>query len=473
MEGASFVRRLSKSSVAVIVAVAVIGSLSGPSTSSFAKDAPAPDVFDPGPAARGSHDVPEPQGSFSEGRGRDHEVVDMRTSNSNTYVTSDGAYETEVFPGKVNYKDSTGSYQPIDNTLEDDQGNGFKNTANDYTVHLPADLHAPTRITQDGYWLSYTIAGASGRGTVDGRTATYTGGLNGVDVVVIAENEQLKEDLVLESSGAEHEFHYQIHIAPGLSLRRQTDGSLDVLDPNGSVRFTIPAPSAHDSAEEEAVAPGLEWSIHEGSGGTLELSVALDQAWLSDPLRVFPVILDPTISQPLTDQRDCTIVDSGWANSSQCAATTLDVGKAAAAGGAGLTKRALLRFDMAQKDAKRQSHHPRRRAAGERATWALSPVDLARSEPRQAATRPTSAQHRFHQQCDLEQGRRDESVAFNWRRWGLRRRRGLRRSRPRGERGRKRQPVRGFQDVVAPDRAGEPLARQRLQEPRDNRQAAE
>ena len=111
-------RKVSRSWIAVIVAVTVVGSVAAPPAQSLANDQAKPDVFNPGKATRGSHDVPEPQGDFGQGKGRHHEVVSMRTRESNTYVTADGSFETELFPGTVNYMAPDGSFLPIDNTLE-------------------------------------------------------------------------------------------------------------------------------------------------------------------------------------------------------------------------------------------------------------------------------------------------------------------------------------------------------------------
>jgi YD repeat-containing protein len=73
------------------------------------------------------------------------------------------------------------------------------------------------------------------------------------------------------------------------------------------------------------------------SGSRLTLSV--DPAWLADPARVFPVTIDPTINP--NPSPDCTLSNGGSANTSFCAATTLDVGYDGTT-----TSRSVAKFDL-------------------------------------------------------------------------------------------------------------------------------
>jgi hypothetical protein len=166
---------LARSWIALLVALAVVGSLMATTETSLAGDGPKPDIFTPGPAnTDGGDDGGGPRDPFGADKGRHHEIVEMRTRESNTFLNKDGTYDTDVYTGAVNYKDAQGRFQPIDNTLVPDAAaQGFRNRANDYVLRLPRNMGAaPTRIEKDGHWLSFSLDGADGEASVRDNKAT-------------------------------------------------------------------------------------------------------------------------------------------------------------------------------------------------------------------------------------------------------------------------------------------------------------
>lgn len=61
--------------------------------------------------------------SAAKGEGS-REIVSMRTQSSRTYA-EDGHFRLQVFPGSINYKDASGSWQPIENTLVPSSVSGY------------------------------------------------------------------------------------------------------------------------------------------------------------------------------------------------------------------------------------------------------------------------------------------------------------------------------------------------------------
>jgi len=81
------------------------------------------------------------------------EVTSLRTRTSDTYLTASGAYQTVLSAGSVNYQDSSGAWQPIDDSLVPSavSGYAYQNKANAYTLLLPSDLGgAPVKVTAGG-----------------------------------------------------------------------------------------------------------------------------------------------------------------------------------------------------------------------------------------------------------------------------------------------------------------------------------
>ena len=87
------------------------------------------------------------------------------------YRCEDGTYVAAIYNTPVHYQ-LNGQWEDIDNTLIADSTKGgvayYTNTANDFRVHLPAELNtnAPASVEKDGYTLSWVLqnsAAVSGR----------------------------------------------------------------------------------------------------------------------------------------------------------------------------------------------------------------------------------------------------------------------------------------------------------------------
>ena len=78
-----------------------------------------------------------------------------------------------MFAGPVNYRDASGEWRAIDNTLARD-GGAFSNVANGYDVRLPARLEdAPIKVSEGADWLTLEPVGARGPALVHGNASAY------------------------------------------------------------------------------------------------------------------------------------------------------------------------------------------------------------------------------------------------------------------------------------------------------------
>ena len=64
------------------------------------------------------------------------EIPARRARNARTYADPRGTFTVRVTPGPQNYRDSTGAWQPIDDTLVPDGSGGYANRADAYAAHL-------------------------------------------------------------------------------------------------------------------------------------------------------------------------------------------------------------------------------------------------------------------------------------------------------------------------------------------------
>jgi RHS repeat-associated protein len=256
------------------------------------------------------------------------EIESERTDRSRVYALENGLREVQIYPGTINYRDSSGAFAPVDNTLKPDADGNFVNASNRYTVALPADASRPVRIAAGASWLQFGLRGAVGAPDVSGSRATYTDALPGVTAVYEAGNDQVKETLVL-SDARQSSFMFDLAWSDGSSVAAAPDGGIDVASANGTNVMRLLPPSVVDA---NGASGPTRLSIDKS---TLTLSV--DPSWLSSADRRFPVAVDPStlLGGPYTTYPDCTI-NSTAPTVASCALTTLNVSS---------SLRSLVRFD--------------------------------------------------------------------------------------------------------------------------------
>ena len=270
----------------------------------------------------------------------------LSTATSNTFLLPNGSHRLEVAMAPVNYRDESGGWQPIDNTLVDAPGSTYavENAANDFTASIPADASAsPVRVEAGGAWVTMQMQGADAAPVVDGATARFDE-VDGADSVTYeATGSGLKESITLDSPPAlgSASYVYAVEASAGITAVLTAAGALEFRDPQGEVRFEVPVGSMSDSAvPEPAYSDAVGYDLAPVSGGW-ELTVTPDAGWLADPARVYPVVIDPTVNTK--DATDCW-AEQANPTTSHCGSNTpyIKVGKT----GPNEKRRGLLDFDI-------------------------------------------------------------------------------------------------------------------------------
>ncbi|WP_433076607.1 LamG-like jellyroll fold domain-containing protein [Dactylosporangium sp. CA-052675] len=150
-----------------------------------------------------------------------------------------------------------------------------------------------------GTELAYSLAGATpGKALVDGAVATYRDVLPGVDLELAALSTGVKETLTLRSADAPATYVYPLRLK-GLTPRIGADGGVEFTDTAGVVVLTMPLGYLEDSAVDMsgagATSYAMQYEIITVDGGPA-IRMSVDQAWLQDAKRKFPVRIDPQIS---------------------------------------------------------------------------------------------------------------------------------------------------------------------------------
>jgi RHS repeat-associated protein len=263
------------------------------------------------------------------------------TANSRTTLEADGKYQTKVWPAAVNYRDTNGSWQPIDDALTVASDGTAVNGANSWQVSLPKTLSDPVKVSDGAAWVSFGLVGASpaATSTVAGSTATYAAVVPGVTAAYTVENDRLAETLTLADAQAQSSFRFDVAASSGVSVAQAADGGLTV-KADGVKVFELAAPTLADSSHTAAGdSPNATLrAVPAGAGWTVTL--AADPAWLEAPGRVWPVVIDPTVTLGAYDTQGCNFTSDN-PTTNYCNQSTYYVGHGTG-GGAG---RGTFQFD--------------------------------------------------------------------------------------------------------------------------------
>ncbi|HEY9472298.1 MAG TPA: DUF6531 domain-containing protein, partial [Mycobacteriales bacterium] len=256
------------------------------------------------------------------------ELPKRRGAHERTYANVDGTQTSVFSTAPVNYRRPDGSWAPIDPRLvpagssAGGSAGGWHNAADSVDIRLAGRASAPTLVRlglDTDHAVGFSLYGASGvAGRVAGESVTYPDAMPGVDVRVQTHGGGVKETLVLRSPAAPRSFLFPLRLT-GLSARI-VNGQVVLADSSGVARATFPAGFMTDSSDDPATSTGVTYRLVTLDAGQA-LKVTVDDAWLSDPARVFPVLVDPSVS---SNGPDSSLVVQG--SSSRAGGSELLVG---------------------------------------------------------------------------------------------------------------------------------------------------
>jgi len=275
------------------------------------------------------------------------EDVSLRTETSNTYDLPDGTKLAVISAEPVNYKDESGAWQVIDTTLvRSDEAGRYESASTGAKVSIGRSglTEEPVRVTSGGHTVGIDMAGAvEGIPGVSGSSATFGFVAPATELVYEVTNTGVKETLVLGSALAPSTFTFTID-AGGLAVRRDFDGMWRLYsEASKEPVFTIGTLSVFDSSVSEtgehAYCADARMEVVPTESGAL-ITYTIPREWLNDPARVFPVMVDPTLT---TGANADTFVSSGAPTSSFGSLEMLSCGYYDASSG---HRRSYVKFDV-------------------------------------------------------------------------------------------------------------------------------
>lgn len=277
-----------------------------------------------------SESLDNPEYTDDEVIGEIVEVNSLREENVKHFRLSDGSYEAVVYPYAVHRKDSNGEWQNIDNSLIlQSDGTVSKYITSDSRVKfnrsLESDLELVT-LSENGYSISMalledrllskdTLNGESTQITVtnspknqfnvslndihsltsqNNNTVVYSNIRANTDIEYELIGNAIKEKIVVNSPSADYTYRFQIKLV-GLGATLEDDGTVVLYDlQHGQEKYNIPAPYMYDS--DGIHSTDVTYDLDFIKDGVYILEVNADAEWINADERVFPVVIDPTIS---------------------------------------------------------------------------------------------------------------------------------------------------------------------------------
>ncbi|ATE55219.1 polymorphic toxin-type HINT domain-containing protein [Actinosynnema pretiosum] len=230
---------------------------------------------------------------------------------SRTFDNADGTSTTEFSQSPLHQRLLDGSWRPVDAQVVAD-GDGWRGprSGDGTSARFAATASERPFVRLElpgGHAFAYGLAGAApARGRADGARVTYPGVAAHTDLRLDALPGGVKETLVLGSPDAPHTWLFPLALE-GLTARLAY-GRVELVDGGGAVKAVIPAGFMVDSRPEDPqTSHGVRYELVDHAGGRA-LKATLDSAWLRDPARAYPVLVDPSVHGATAD---AAVVTSG------------------------------------------------------------------------------------------------------------------------------------------------------------------
>jgi RHS repeat-associated protein len=285
------------------------------------------------PAAAQVQEWPPPPGR--------QELVELRTANAKFFREPDGRSVGQFYSAPIHFRSVEGVWEEIDTTLVPSTRVGFlwRISRGPVTIEFaplarPADT---VSLTSGSESLTFgPLEGAPSAPVVEGSRITYPNVWPDTDLVYEVLPQGLKETVVMRRDPGLERFRFSF--GGSLRLASASGGRLSVRNTAGQDVWGVPAPMLTESPSEgRPSANGVASFSLSGLLGLQVVDVLFDRAFLQSPLRVWPVLLDPTVE---IDQSDGTYVDLSQSGLNFNSSAELQVG----AQGGLLTKRTLIEF---------------------------------------------------------------------------------------------------------------------------------
>lgn len=244
------------------------------------------------------------------------ELAGKRTATSQTFRLPDEQLETRLYASPVNYKDSAGDWKPIENGFEELPNGQLTNGANSFNVSLPEHLgDGSVRLSEDGQWVASELVATSPEPVqAEGETASYESADGNTNFEFSSLANGIKESVEIADPSQPSTFHFRLDASNDLTPQLLDNGSIEFRDEENEAAIALPAPTVEDSSLYARPEDAARYEL-ERTGDHWLLTVKIDQDWLDQQDRSWPVVLDPSLTVKAISL-DCTyggvLSETGW-----------------------------------------------------------------------------------------------------------------------------------------------------------------
>ncbi|HEX7307971.1 PA14 domain-containing protein [Lentzea sp.] len=215
------------------------------------------------------------------------------------YENPDGTRTVKRSTAPMNVRDASGAWQPVDTGLQVDA----RSRRAQAKLH-PLDPSFADR-ADDGAVLSVKVGehevglamdkAVAATAKVDGDRVSYADVAPDTDLDYEVESGQVKETIKVKRPGRSS---WRFRLTAGGLTPRVENGAVLLSDGAGEVELVIPPVETWDSSGKDDRAPATTGGTYtlDRDGDAWWLTVGVDEKWLADPARVYPVSVDPTFT---------------------------------------------------------------------------------------------------------------------------------------------------------------------------------
>lgn len=231
---------------------------------------------------------------------KEFEITEKREPRIKHFLREDGSFIAKIYPDTVHYQDDN-QYKEIDNRLQEENGL-YHTTRNNYHLWFPKRVETylfkvETRECYMEFYLenanSSTIQYYEGKWKNKSKVV-YSNVLNNVDIEYKILPNKLKESIILKNNMNQN---LNFIIKTNLELKQEQNKILAYKE--DKFIFEIEKSFMRDNNDKES--NNIMYQLSKQDDQYL-LHLVLDEDWLNDKEREFPVIVDPTIMEGTSRQ---------------------------------------------------------------------------------------------------------------------------------------------------------------------------
>jgi hypothetical protein len=233
------------------------------------------------------------------------ELTDQRTAYSTSYLLSDGQVLVRTYLDRIRYKDANGEWADINTTLVPtgtiDQYESAA-TPVDVTLGIGPAGSSPVSVERGSCDISFRLLNATlDSNFASGSDVYYSDVAHDTDLHYTVTASGLKESISLQSADAPSSFTYFV-THTGYELRQDDSGQWGFYAPGADkpklvLSSILVYDASLDVSNDHAYCPDAQMTVKPGVGGS-HITYSVPKSWLTDPARVFPVQVDPTLNAP-------------------------------------------------------------------------------------------------------------------------------------------------------------------------------